>query len=237
MKPFSTVIGTLGIVATLLPAPASAQQTAFDLRPGLTKAEFAELTSEIGSVLRFRQLGDATPLGKGNGDVSVQVGNRPTDNRSLGRSMMAFPRVIARFGASDRVDIGAFGGFEPDANYGMAGFDTKIALFVQGPARPVSLAIRPSVTSLIGPSQLLAANASIDVSISRSFGALSPYAGVATTGSIAYERSANVDLDPAVANGSISYAGLSYAFRALVASAEVEKGTRVSYAFRLGTRF
>lgn len=236
MKPFSTVIGTLGIVATLLPAPASAQQTAFDLRPGLTKAEFAELTGEIGSVLRFRQLGDATPLGKGNGDVSVQVGNMPTDNRSLGRSM-AFPRVIARFGASDRVDIGAFGGFEPDANYGMAGFDTKIALFVQGPARPVSLAIRPSVTSLIGPSQLLAANASIDVSISRSFGALSPYAGVATTGSIAYERSANVDLDPAVANGSISYAGLSYAFRALVASAEVEKGTRVSYAFRLGTRF
>lgn len=236
MKLFSTVIGTLATVVTLLPAPARAQQTAFDLQPGLTKAEFAELTGEIGSVLRFRQLGDATPLGKGNGDISVQVGNRPTGNRSLGRSM-AFPRVVARFGASDRVDIGAFGGFEPDANYGMAGFDTKIALFVQGPARPVSLAIRPSVTSLIGPSQLLAANASIDVSISRSFGAFSPYAGVATTGSIAYERSANVDLDPAVANGSISYAGLSYAFRALVASAEVEKGTRVSYAFRLGTRF
>lgn len=236
MKLFSTVIGTLGIAATLLPSTASAQQTAFDLRPGFTKAEFSELTSELGSVLRFRQLGDAAPLGKGNGDVTVQVGNMPTNNRTLGRSM-AFPRVVARFGASDRVDVGAFGGFEPDANYGMAGVDTKIALLVQGHARPVSLSIRPSVTSLIGPSQLLAANASIDISISRSFGALSPYAGVATTGSIAFERSAHVDLNPAVAEGSLSYAGLSYAWRALVASAEVEKGTRVNYAFRIGTRF
>ena len=236
MKLFSTLVGILGIAAILSPTPARAQQTAFDLRPGLTKAEFKELTSELGSVLRFRQLGDAMPLGKGNGDVSVQVGDMPTDNRKLGRSIV-FPRVIARFGASDRVDIGAFGGFEPDANYGMAGFDTKIALLVQGPARPVSVSIRPSVTSLIGPSELLAANASIDISISRSFGALSPYAGVATTGSIAFERSANVDLNPAVADGSLSYAGLTYTWRALVASAEVEKGTRVSYAFRLGTRF
>ena len=235
MKLFSTVIGILGILATLVPAPANAQQ-AFDLRPGLTKAEFAEFTAELGSVLRFRQLGDTTTLGKGHADLGVQFGNMPTENRDLGRSI-SFPRVVARFGTSDRVDVGAWGGIEPDANYGMAGIDTKIALLRQGPARPVSVSIRPSFTSLIGPSEVWAANASIDVSVSRAFGAVSPYAGVATTASLALERSADVDLDPATADGSLAYAGLSYAWRALNVSAEVEKGRRVSYAFRIGTRF
>ena len=234
MKLFSNVIGTLGLAAALIPVPASAQHS-FDLRPELTKAEFAEFTAEVGSVLRFRQLGDTTTLAKGDVDVSVQFGNMPTAEY-LGRSI-ASPRIVARFGAGDRVDIGAWGGFEPDANYGLAGVDTKIALLRQGPARPVSVSIRPSITSLIGPSEVWVGNASIDVSVSRAFGALSPYAGLATSASMAIERSEDVDLKPAFADGSLAYAGLSYRWRAFVVSAEVEKGTRVSYAFRMGTRF
>jgi len=235
MRLFSTVVGTLGLAATLVPAPAIAQQS-FDLRPDLTKAEFAEFTAELGSVLRFRQLADTTTLGKGNVDVSVQFGNMPTENDYLSRSI-SFPRIVVRFGASDRVDVGAWGGFEPDANYGLAGVDTKINLLRQGPARPVSVSIRPSITSLIGPSEVWAANASIDLSVSRAFGRVSPYVGVATSASVALERSTDVDLDPATADGSLAFVGLSYRWRAVVASAEVEKGTSVTYAFRLGTRF
>ena len=44
MKLFSTVIGTLALIATLVPARAHAQG-AFDLRPDLTKAQFEELTA------------------------------------------------------------------------------------------------------------------------------------------------------------------------------------------------
>jgi len=51
------------------------------------------------------------------------------------------------------------------------------------------------------------------------------------------ERSEDVDLDPATAQDSVAYAGPSYRWRALVLSAEVEKGALVSYAFRIGTRF
>jgi hypothetical protein len=237
MRLFSTGVCTLGLglVATLMPAPAIAQQS-FDLRPDLTKAQFAEFTAELGSVLRFRQLGDTTTVEKGDVDVSVQFANTPAAGRHLGKSISS-PRIVARFGASDRVDVGAWGGYEPDANYGLAGIDTKIALVRQGPARPVSIAIRPSITSLIGPSEMWAANASIDLSVSRAFGRMSPYVGVATSASVALERSEDVDLDPATADGSLVFAGLSYRWRAVVASAEVEKGTSVTYAFRLGTRF
>lgn len=223
----------------------------FDLHPELTKEEFKEFTGELGSVLRFRQLDDTTTLGKGNVDISVQYANsrindskgawnntmsHPTADHYLGRSI-EFPRFVARFGVSDRVDVGAWGGFNAHANYGLVGADTKIALLKQGPGRPVSVSIRPSVTSLVGPSELWAGNASVDLSVGRAFGRLSPYVGVATSASLAVERSNDVDLDPATAQGSLAYAGLSYRWRALILSAEVEKAALTSYAFRIGTRF
>jgi len=267
MRPLSIVISTLGLVAILAPAPASAQQPGtgrptlhvsdayrscfFDLHPELTKDEFKEFAAELGSVLRFRQLGDTTTLGKGNVDISVQFTSTPVGDAKgawnntmshpaadhwLGESI-SLPRIVARFGVSDRVDVGAWGGLSPGSNYGLVGADTKIALVRQGADRPVSVSIRPSITSLLGPSEVWAGNASIDVSVSRALGALSPYAGVATTASLAVERAEDVDLDPATAAGSLAYAGLSYRWRAFVLSAEVEKGTLVSYAFRIGTRF
>lgn len=261
--------GTVGLVALLAVVPAGAQHAdagggapqlhvdashrscSFDLHPELTAEEFTEFAAEIGSVLRFRQLSDTEPLGRGQVDLSVQYAasriddgkgawnntmSHPSADHYLG-SAIAFPRIVARFGVSDRVDLGAWGGADPGANYGMAGVDTKVALLRQGPSRPVSVSIRPSVTALFGPAEVWAANASVDVSVSRAFGRLSPYAGVATSATLAVERSDDVELDPVVADGSLAYAGLSYRWRALAVSAEVEKGRLVSYAFRVGTRF
>jgi len=105
-------------------------------------------------------------------------------------SSIAIPRVVARYGVSDRVDMGAWGTADVHSNYGVAGIDSKIALMRQGPGRPVSISIRPSVSSLIGPSEVWAGNASIDVSVSRAVGPLSPYVGFVSSGSLAFERSA-----------------------------------------------
>ena len=264
MRPFSTAITTIALVLILAAAPARAQSSAphlhvadgysscfFDLHPELTKSEFVEFTAELGSVLRFRQLGDTATLGRGNVDVSLQFATTPIDDSKgawnntmshptsehyLGDSI-AFPRIVARYGMSDRVDVGAWGGFAPGANYGLIGGETKIALLRQETGRPVSVSIRPSFTSLVGPAEVWAGNASIDLSVSRTFGRWSPYVGGATTASLAVERSDDVDLDPATAEGSVGYAGLSYRWRSLLLSAEVEKGVLFSYGLRIGTRF
>lgn len=228
MRLFSTTVGALALVTLLAPISARAQH--FDLQPGLTKAELKDFAGEVGSVLRFRQLGDPAPLGRGKVDVGIQFANTPFND--------AMPRVAARFGVSDRIDFGAWGGFNSASNWGLAGVDTTIALLTQGPGRPVTVSLRPSITSLIGPSEVWVGNASIDLSVTRSFRDFSPYAGVATTGSAAIERSKDIDLDPVVSDGgSLAYVGLSYRWRAVIAAAEVEKGTRVSYGFRIGTRF
>lgn len=239
MKPIPMTVGVLMCAAMLVPVPARAQQPdgLFGLHPGLTAKEFALLAADVGSILRFRQLGDTMPAPRGTVDLSVEFAGSPSDrsSRYLGESF-SFPRVIARFGLTDRVDVGAWGGYNAGERYGLAGVDTKILIVRQGQS-PVSVAIRPSATSLIGPSEVWVAAASLDVSIGRTIGAFSPYAGVASSGTVAIERSADVDFDPAFAERSLSYAGLSYRWRALVASGEVEKGARVSYAFRVGTRF
>ena len=261
------VISALGLVAALA-APARAQYPGkgpapllhvddahstcfFDLHPELTQAEFEEFATELGSLLRFRQLADTTTLRKGEVDISVQYASTPIDDSKgawnntmshpaadhyLGQSI-AFPRLVARFGVSDRVDVGAWGGLDPRSNYGMVGVDAKIALLRQGPGRPVSVAIRPSITSLVGPSEVWAGNASVDVSVSRAIGPLSPYVGAAASSSLAVERSKDVVLDPATGDNGVVYAGLAYRWRALVLSAEVENGALTSYGLRIGTRF
>jgi hypothetical protein len=239
MKPFPVTVGVLMIAATLVPVPARAQQSddLFHFHPGFTAKEFRLLAADVGSILRFRQLGDTMPAARGTIDVSVEFAGSPSDRSSqyVGESF-SFPRVVARFGVSERLDVGAWGGYNAGERYGLAGIDTKILLVREGRS-PVSVAIRPSATSLVGPADIWVAAASVDVTISRTFGAFSPYAGVASSGSVAIERSSEVDFDPALADRSLSYAGLSYRWRALVASGEVEKGARVSYAFRVGTRF
>lgn len=170
-------------------------------------------------------------------ELSASSPSRSKHRRAhLGQAIVV-PRLVARVGVGDRVDIGAWGGFDPNSNYGAAGIDSKIVLMRQGPSRPVSISIRPSVASLVGPAEVWAGSVSVDVSVSRAFGAFSPYVGVATTGALAVERSNDVDFDPILAEDAVSYAGLTYSWRGILLSAEVEKGALVSYGFRIGKRF
>lgn len=60
--------------------------------------------------------------------ASSRLRVEPTEH--LGRSI-SYPQIVARYGASDRVDVGALGGIDLGAKYGVAGFDTRIALLRQ----------------------------------------------------------------------------------------------------------
>jgi hypothetical protein len=227
----STAFGAVALAAAIVPASASAQD--FNVRPGYTQEQLASLADEVGADLRFRQLGDTTTLGRGIVDIGVQLAETRIDDS---QGAWNHTRVVARFGVHDRVDVGAWGGFNPHSDYGIAGVDTKILLVREGRS-PVSLSVRPSLTSLVGPSEVWVGTTSVDLTVSRAFGAVSPYAGVAARSSIAFERSADIDLDPADAEGTASYAGVAYRWRSLSLAGEVEKGETVSVGFRIGTRF
>lgn len=231
MRKLSIVIGIIGLVATLAPASAYAQQV---LNNQLTNEDLAALAGEFGSVLRFRQLGDTATLPKGRVDLGVQFASAPIDTTSQTWNVTRF---VGRFGVSQRVDMGVWGGYNSQASDGMAGVDVKIALLTQGPSMPVSLAVRPSFSSTLGAGDIYAASVGADVSVSRAFGALSPYAGVAATSSLATERLEGINFERQTDGSTLGYVGVAYNWRSLVAAVEIEKGTKVAYAVRIGTRF
>jgi hypothetical protein len=235
MRLTSTALTALTLVVALAPL-ASAQSSDITLRRDLTQADFQTLVSDLGPILRFRQIGDTATIGKGAVDLGVQFANAPTDAARRSWSL-SFPRLGARVGVTDRVDVGVWGGINANSNYGLVGFETKVALMTQGAAWPVSVSVRPSITALIGPSDLWGANLSVDLSVSRAFGAFAPYAGVAASTTGALEMSDALDLDPVSAGDTMGYVGLAYRWRALSLAAEVEKADQVRYGFRVGTRF
>ncbi|MCC7032864.1 MAG: hypothetical protein IT179_08550 [Acidobacteria bacterium] len=223
----------------------------FDLHPELTPSEFDVFAREIGSILRVRHLGELDTLGRGRLDLSLQFTSSPIDDakgawnntmshpaadHDLGDAIV-MPRIVGRVGVSDRVDLGISGALNPHANYAVAGVDTRIVLMRQGPSRPVTIAIRPSVSSLFGPAEVWAANASLDIAVGRRVGAFTPYVGVATSMSLAVERSDDVALDPAAVSGSAALAGVTVRWRRLAVSAEVERSAVTTYGVRVGTRF
>jgi hypothetical protein len=266
MKTSSILIGTLAAVTALAPA-ARAQQASsgrptlhvddaydncfFDLHPELTEAQFKEFAGELGSILRSRQLGDARTLGKGRFELSAQYTDARIDDAKgawnntmshphadhyLGEAI-AFPRLSARLGVSDRVDVGAWGTVSQHSNYWIVGADTRIAILRQDRGRPVSVSLRPSLSGLFGPDELTAGSASLDITASRAIGPVSPYLGVTTTASTAHAHAPDVALHDVTATGGAVYGGLSYQWRKLALSAEVEHGTLFSYGLQLGTRF
>jgi len=215
MKTLSVAIAIVALTASLAPSHASAQ------------------TPESAAVvLRFRQLGDTVPLARGHVDFGVQfAGGQP---ESSARNITRFG---ARVGVADRVDLGAWGGYSSVMNDGMAGVDVKVALVRQSASMPISISVRPSFSTTLGASDRWAANTGVDLSISRAYGRFAPYAGVAATSSLVTEHLLNLDPERDTTGHTLSFAGLNYTWRSLVAAVEVEKGTKVSYAFRLGTRF
>lgn len=263
MKRFLAITGALALVAALSSADAHAQSAPqlhvsdqyrscfFELHPELTQAEFDDFARELGSILRFRPLGETTPLGKGHYDIGLQYTttriddskgawnntmSHPAGDHYLGDAIV-MPRIVARVGVAERVDVGAWGSINTASNYGVVGFDATVALLKESDGYPVSLSIRPSISSLIGPKDVWVGNTSVDVAASRTFGALTPYGGVGTMASTAIARTDAVSVDQATATSSLAYAGVAYRWRALELSAEVEKATLVSYGFRIGTRF
>lgn len=231
MKTLSTAIAIVAFATSLSPSPASAQTQESAALTGNAQAARA---SDFGAALRFRQLGDTTTLPKGRVDLGVQFASAPSDTKT---STWNTTRFGARFGVSDRVDLGAWGGYNSSMSDGMAGMDVKIALLRQGPSMPVSISVRPSFSATLGASDLWAASTGVDLTLSRAVGSFAPYAGVAATSSLATEHLLNLDVDRQTANQALAYAGLTYTWHSLVTAVEIEKGTKVSYAFRLGTRF
>lgn len=102
---------------------------------------------------------------------------------------------------------------------------------------PVSLSVRPNVASLVGASEVQVWTFGTDVSVSRNFAGLAPFAGVGLNTSLAVENSDDTDVGNQVALRAIPFAGLDYNWGALSVGAQAELSSLPVFSGRLGARF
>lgn len=244
------VAGTLCVAGLLPIATAPAQAAKYDITiPDnvLTQSQFKDLSEEIGLALAYHPLAPAEPLGLLGFDIGVEVTavKIESDNAFWTAinpdlpSYLAFPKLHAQKGLPFGIDVGFVYTKLPSSNVGMYGGELKWAILKGSVATP-ALALRGTYTTLTGVDTLDASTYGADLSVSKGFGPLTPYAGIGQTwiktSSDALSTSA-VPLEDESISASHFFVGTKLSLLLLSFALEADFAKVPSYSFRMGLSF
>ena len=205
----------------------------------LAQSEFKLFSEDLGAALSYKAVIPAEPLGVTGFDLGLEVTSTKMRNldTATGSSLTSLivPKLHIHKGLPFNIDVGAFYSAVPTTNIKLYGGELRYAILEGGTATP-AVAIRGAMTKLTGVEQLSFGTKSLDVSISKGFAMLTPYAGVGTVW---------VDSTPNVAllvkesfRQNKVFAGANLNFGLLNLAFEYDKtGSAASYSAKLGFRF
>jgi len=172
--------------AVLLLASSVATAADLDSINALSQSEFRHLAENLGAATAYKSVSPAEPLGTLGFDLSVSVSATEIDENvfeiangasNWDMSMLPVPRLQAQKGLPFNIDIGASYTAVPQINANLIGGEVKWAFLEGGIASPAA-AIRLSYSKLSGIDQVEVKNTGVDVSVSKGFAMLTPYAGI-----------------------------------------------------------
>src|SRR5881296_2222317 len=150
----------------------------------LTQDEFHRLSQDLGAALSYKPLTPTAPLGLTGFDVGIAVTATSIKNSDVlqkagagDHSTLPVPSLRVHKGLPLDLDIGLMVGAVPGTNIRLYGGELRYALVSGGVAMP-AIGIRGSYTKLTGVDQLDFDTKGVDLSISKGFLMLTPYAGV-----------------------------------------------------------
>ncbi|MEI6826184.1 MAG: hypothetical protein WCK54_11350 [Desulfuromonadales bacterium] len=176
-------IGVAAAVFALAASPAVAASINFT--SPISQDNFKSLTKEAGSVLGYRNLASAAPLGITGFDIGAEVSAMKIDGNSAywkaafgnnAPAYLAVPKIRARKGLPFGIDVGALYSYVPDSNVKLYGFEVSKALLDGGVAVP-AIGVRGTYTKMTGVGDLGIQTYGVDASISKGFLFITPYAG------------------------------------------------------------
>jgi hypothetical protein len=185
MKKLVVVLLAVALVGIAAPAMA---KTILDLDGLVSQDEFKKLSTDIGLAISYMPLAPAEPLGNklpgfdiGIEATSVNIDRGESYWQNAGvdiPSSLVFPKLHAQVGLPFiPIDIGAVYAKVPDSDIEYWGAELKWAIIRGGTVTP-AVAIRGAYTKLQGVDVLDIDTKSLDLSISKGFTILTPYAGV-----------------------------------------------------------
>lgn len=161
---------------------------AVDLDPskltGNVQQNFKDLSKEVGFGLSYFPMAPAEPLGITGFDIGIEVTAVDiNESRSYWKDMGDFPGILpvprlhVQKGLPFGIDIGAIYSTVPSTNISLWGGEVKWAFLKGGMATP-AVALRGTYTKLSGVSNLDLSTMGYDLSVSKGFAMLTPYAGI-----------------------------------------------------------
>ncbi len=174
----------LGFVLGVVPMVAGALDAEFDLDGNqVNQEDFESMAEDITAVLNYKALGPAEPLGLvgfGIGAFASYVATeddgpwRRVTNDSVDEIGMV--GIAAQKGLPLGLDVGLSYAYIPGADADVIGGEVRYALLDGGLAQP-AVALRGTYTVLTGVDDFDFDAYGLDISISKGFGPLTPYAG------------------------------------------------------------
>jgi hypothetical protein len=173
------------ILALLASAAVPAAARDIDRLQTLSQAEFRALSQDLGAGLSYKPLTPAAPLGTAGFDLGVaatstRLQHRDALDKASGGdfgSRLTVPSLRVNKGLPAGFDIGLMGAAGSGSNIRLWGGELRYALLEGGVARP-AIGLRGSYTKVTGIDQLSLNTRGLDVSISKGFLMLTPYAGI-----------------------------------------------------------
>jgi hypothetical protein len=231
---------------------ASLEDCSVQFAPELGQGAFGRFAREFGSVAAFKQMSPPTTLGQwgfaiGLEQIWFSVEERsdawndtfahPDSYHELG-SDLAFPKLRARVGITDDLDLGVFYTEQPNANYGWIGLEAKYGLLQQSAEMPISLALRGAYTKTLYVDDMDMHSISTDVSAGRTFwGVLTPYLGLGSDLVLVRETSDAVNLESEAQLVPHALGGLEVRFWHVALGTEVHLAALTSVQVQLSAVF
>jgi hypothetical protein len=214
----------------------------------LTQGAWHQFVKEAGVVTYFRPMASAEPLGTGHFEIGfLNWGMRidPADaawNDTFSHpdpehwlfegDALRIPGLMARVGATDRLDVGGYVTKAPGSNYGIFGGQLQYA-FLHDPESGLAASTRGSYVRLYGPEDLSFSAYGLDFLVSRRISRFSPYAGVSGYLARGQETTSKVALDDESVLGVQGTAGMAVRLWRLSLGAEVNLAEVTGYSFKV----
>jgi len=209
------------------------------------QSDFKLLSEDLGSALSYKPVTPAAPLGIIGFDVGIEItktdmakSSQVWNTMSSGGgsvSSLYVPKLSVAKGLPFNIDIAGFVSKVPTTNVSLYGGELRYAILEGGLAMP-AVAVRGAFTKLGGVSHLSLSTKSLDVSISKGFAMLTPYAGIGQVWTTSTPDVAGLTEESFSQNKIFAGANLNMGLTNV--AVEMDKtGTAKSISAKVGLRF
>jgi len=223
----------------------SASADPFETLERLDQARFLDLAEHLGAATHYKAVTPAESLGVIGFDLGIELSSTSIDSElfddasdgDFGTGSLLVPRLHALKGLPFGIDIGASIGLIPSSDMTLIGGEARIAL-VEGNVALPAVGLRASYSWTEGSDDIEATNGALELTVSKGFLMLTPYAGVGIVHSSVDPTGARDTLADESFDQEKLYVGLNANLVGFNVTGEADRtGDHSSISAKLGIRF